>query len=87
MEKVHRVISHMRRRCIAVIDSYDGQQEIERKTVSKERYRPEFSTVDYLQSTDYLNLLTTISASCYCAQSLLDVSYCTRWITLISRLL
>ena len=24
-----------------------------------------------------------ISASCYCAQSLLDVSYCTRWITLI----
>ena len=28
-----------------------------------------------------------ISASCYCAQSLLDVSYCMRWITLILRLL
>ena len=27
-----------------------------------------------------------ISASCYCAQSLFDVSYCMRWITLIPRL-
>ena len=50
-----------------------------------ETHWPELSTVDYLKSTVYLNLLTK-SASCYCAQSLLDVSYCTRWITLILRL-
>ena len=29
---------------------------------NQQRQWPEFSTVDYLQSTDYLNLLTTISA-------------------------
>ena len=44
------------------------------------------SSINWLfKSVDYNK--REISASCYCAQSLLDVSYCTRWITLISRLL
>ena len=44
------------------------------------------SSINWLfKSVDYNK--RKISASCYWAQSLLDVSYCTRWITLISRLL
>ena len=44
------------------------------------------SSINWLfKSVDYNK--REISASCYCAQSFLDVSYCTRWITLISRLL
>ena len=44
------------------------------------------SSINWLfKSVDYNK--REISASCYCVQSLLDVSYCTRWITLISRLL